>query len=49
MTQRISISTVGVLDYVVSNLASGTWYFQVLAVNASGVESNPSNTVSATL
>lgn len=30
------------------NLAAGTWYFQVTAVNSSGVESAPSNMVSKT-
>ncbi len=49
MTQKITISTVGMLTYVVSNLASGTWYFQVESVNAAGVDSSPSTTVSTTI
>lgn len=49
MTQKISISTVGMLTYVITDLSAGTWYFEVLAVNASGVESNPSGVVSTTI
>jgi len=49
LTQTISISTVGMLSYVISNLSSGTWYFEVVAVNASGVQSSPSSVVSMTI
>jgi len=35
--------------YVVDNLAAGTWYFAVTAVNSVGLESNLSNTVSKTI
>jgi hypothetical protein len=49
MTQKISIHTVGVLTYVISNLSAGTWYFAVTSINAAGVESSPSPTVSATI
>ena len=49
MSQKISINTVGNLTYVIDNLSSGTWFFEVIAVNSSGVESGPSSTVSATI
>ena len=49
MTQTIDINTVGMLTYVVDNLSAGTWYFQIVAVNAAGVQSNPSVTVSASI
>jgi hypothetical protein len=49
MTQVINIKTVGLLDYVVSNLTPGTWYFEVVSVNAAGVESAPSGIVSTTI
>ncbi len=49
MTQKIAITTVGLLTYVISNLSAGTWYFEVISVNAAGVESNPSGVVSATI
>jgi len=49
MTQKINITSVGMLNYVVSNLNAGTWYFEILAVNSSGVESNPSGVVSTTI
>jgi hypothetical protein len=49
MTQKISLNTVAVMSYVVGDLSSGTWYFQVVAVNSLGVQSNPSSTVSVTI
>jgi hypothetical protein len=49
MTQKVNINTVGMLTYVISNLSAGTWYFEILAVNSQGVESNPSGVVSTTL
>ncbi|MGH9523928.1 MAG: fibronectin type III domain-containing protein [Terriglobales bacterium] len=49
MTQKISISTVGMLTYVITDLSAGTWFFEVLAVNSAGAESNPSGVVSATI
>lgn len=49
MTQKVSINTVGELSYVLSNLAPGTWYVEVVAVNSAGVQSAPSSMVSITL
>jgi hypothetical protein len=49
LTQKISIGSVGLLTYVVPNLNSGTWYFEVVAVNAAGVQSGPSSVVSVTI
>jgi len=49
LSEKISINTVGMLTYVIDNLSSGTWYFEVIAVNTSGIESGPSSTVSATI
>jgi hypothetical protein len=49
MTQTININTVGMLTYVVQNLAAGNWYFEIVAVNAAGVQSGPSATVSASI
>jgi hypothetical protein len=49
MTQQISINTVGVMNYVVSNLSSGTWYFEIVAVNSAGEQSTPSSVVSTTI
>jgi len=40
---------VGILNYVVPNLTSGTWYFEVVAVNAAGETSGPSSVVSVTI
>jgi hypothetical protein len=49
MTQTIDVNTVGVLNYVVDNLSAGSWYFQIVAVNAAGEQSSPSAIVSASI
>jgi len=49
LTQKITITTVGMLTYVVSNLTPGTWYFEFISVNSSGVDSGPSSMVSTTI
>jgi len=49
MATKVSITTVGLVDYNVSNLAHGTWYFAINAVNSAGEESALSGTVSVTL
>ena len=49
MTNKVSISTVGILSYVIDNMASGNWYFAVTSLNSAGVESALSNTIQATL
>lgn len=49
MTQRISVNSVGNLTYMIENLTAGTWYFEVYAINAAGVQSGPSSTVSTTI
>lgn len=48
-TQTVSVSNPGIATYVVQNLAPGTYYFAVAAVNASGMESPLSAEVSATV
>jgi hypothetical protein len=49
LTQTISVSNPGIATYVVSNLAPGTYYFAVAAVNSAGTESPLSSQVSATV
>jgi hypothetical protein len=49
MTNKISVNTVGVLTYVISDLSSGNWYFAVTSVNSAGVESSLSGTVETSL
>src|SRR5450631_275502 len=46
LSHSITISSVGITTYVISNLGSSTYYFAILAYNASGVQSNLSNIVS---
>jgi hypothetical protein len=47
LSKTITINTVGRTTEVVTNLASGTYYFAILAYNTSGAESSLSNVVSA--
>jgi hypothetical protein len=49
MTQKINVTNVGVLTYVVSSLSPGTWYFAVTSVNSAGIESDPSEPINATI
>ena len=48
-TQTITVSNPGLATYVVSNLAPGTYYFAVGAVNSAGTESPLSSQVSVTV
>lgn len=49
LTEEVSIDTVGQLTVVIDELSSGTWFFEVVAINSSGNQSGPSTTVSATI
>jgi hypothetical protein len=46
LTESVKVSNPGVATYVLSNLASGTWYFAVTAYSSAGVESDRSGVVS---
>jgi len=43
------VSNPGLTSYTVGNLAQGTWYFGIVAVNANGVESDVSNVAAKTV
>jgi hypothetical protein len=49
LDQTISINSVGITTYVVSNLSPATWYFAMTSYNAQGVESDRSSAVSKTI
>jgi hypothetical protein len=49
LDQTIEVENSSVNTYVVENLTAGTWYFAVVAVNASGLASSPSNVASKTI
>jgi hypothetical protein len=49
LSQTVQIANVGLTSYMLSNLASGTWYFGVTAYNSSGGESGLSNISSKTI
>jgi hypothetical protein len=49
LTQAITIASVGITTDVVSNLSSGTYYFEIVAYTSAGVESKPSTLVKTTL
>ena len=43
LDRSVDLDNASLSTYTVNNLSSGTWYFAVYAVNASGVESDISN------
>jgi hypothetical protein len=49
LSKAVQVANPSVTSYVVENLASGKWYFAVIAVNNSGVSSTPSNVASKTI
>jgi hypothetical protein len=49
LDQSVSLTNPSLNRYVVENLSAGTWYFAVVAVNASGVTSALSNTSNKTI
>ncbi len=49
LDQTVNVDNPSINRYVVENLSSGTWYFAVVAVNATGVTSQLSNTASKTV
>lgn len=49
LDQTVSLDNPSINRYVVENLSAGTWYFAVMAVNASGVTSTLSNTSNKTI
>lgn len=49
LDQTVNLDNPSVNRYMVENLSSGTWYFAVVAVNATGVASQLSNTASKTI
>jgi hypothetical protein len=49
LTQTIQIANAATLQYVVSGLATGTWYFAVTSYTTAGQESSPSPVSSKTI
>jgi putative Ig domain-containing protein len=49
LDQIAPVSNPGLATYTVENLSQGTWYFGVVAVNSSGIESMLSNVASKTI
>jgi hypothetical protein len=49
LTEVINVPTVGVTDYVIDNLAAGTYYFSIRAYTTAGIESTLSTVVSTTI
>jgi len=49
MTQKITVPSPATKDYEITNLAPGTYYFEVVAYTASGAESAPSAVASMTI
>ena len=49
LDQSTSVNNAGLTSYTVEDLAQGTWYFAVVAVNSTGGESSVSNVASKTI
>ena len=49
LNQEVQVTTIGVSNYVISGLTSGTWYFAVTAYTSTGTESSLSNVASKTI
>jgi hypothetical protein len=49
LNQSVTLNSPGVLTYVITDLAAGSWYFAVKAVSSSGVESALSAVASTTI
>ena len=49
LTAVIELPTVGITEYVIDNLAAGTYYFSIRAYTSAGIESALSNIVSDTI
>ncbi|HTZ85300.1 MAG TPA: putative Ig domain-containing protein, partial [Solirubrobacteraceae bacterium] len=49
LTETVSVQDPSATSYTISGLASGTWYFALVTVAASGEQSPPTNLVSTTI
>ncbi len=49
LTQTVQVANIGVTNYVISGLTSGTWYFAVTAYTNAGAQSALSNIASKTI
>jgi hypothetical protein len=49
LTEVVEVPTVGITEYVIDNLAAGTYYFSIRAYSSVGIESALSNIVSDTI
>ncbi len=49
LSQSIVINDASTMDYTVSNLSQGSWYFAIQVVDLDGLVSAPSDVVSKTI
>ena len=49
LNQQVQVTNVGVTNYVINGLTTGTWYFAVTAYTSTGTESSLSNVASKTI
>jgi hypothetical protein len=49
LNQHVKLANPGLTTYMVTNLASGTWYFRIAAYTSSGVEGVLSSVVQKTI
>lgn len=49
LSRTITINDASTMDYTVTNLSQGSWYFSIQVVDLDGLESAPSDVVSKTI
>lgn len=49
LSRTITINDASTMDYTVSNLSQGSWYFSIMVVDLDGLVSAPSDVVSKTI
>jgi Tfp pilus assembly protein PilX len=49
LNQQVKLANPGLTSYMMTNLASGTWYFRIAAYTSSGVEGVLSSVVQKTI
>jgi hypothetical protein len=49
MDESVAVTDPAATSYTLQNLPSGTWYFAIVSVDASGNESLPTNVISTTI
>lgn len=49
LSQRVEINSASTMDYTISNLGQGEWFFTIQVIDVNGLVSAPSEAVSTTI